>query len=355
MSSRSPEARPPVPLTRLWPALERLASPRAVEAHWRELIGDEFDLARRLFSPTNDLATVVPHPTRPGAILDVVRHGRNDIVGVDREGETTFSLSRQQLVVYALNPVALVAAVAEALGIAPDGQPVADTSATYFVGRYEPQPNSSFPVALTIPSSAERFHAATLSLLALLSGPFLLGSPTGQHLRTATAVLLGQRSAQHLSLIDALDCFGSSGWQLTPSGRSQVAGFDARVLPPAPLTSEDRFPTPTGACWSDLNLRFQDGHTLWVSIRKVGRAVSCECLGLFDRRTQRPNKQWDLLYAFARKHGRIAWGSSAAEQQNQKRKERLVKALKAYFQIEGDPIRNEDGGWVTVFTVEEIR
>ena len=64
------------------------------------------------------------------------------------------------------------------------------------------------------------------------------------------------------------------------------------------------------------------------------------------------DQQWGLLYAIALEGGEMTRKSSRASPLNQKRKERLVQKLKAFFQIPGEPILStSDGGWRTAFRV----
>jgi hypothetical protein len=338
-------------------ALERQIGLRAVESRWRRLMGDDYDRARGWFMPESGLARFVPHPDERRPDLEVVHHSPDDIVGVDTDDGTSIPLTRQELVVYAFDVDRLVRAAAGAFGMDPDGQAVPGTCWAFWVCRYEARPGLSFPVVLTIATEASTYRTTVGTLLGIIPGPFLVLSPTNQHARMTTSLALEQRPAVLLPLADSLACQPDGDWRLTPVGEACLAQFRARVLPPpAPPAHEDCFPTPAGGRWSELTLRFQDGHTLWASIGSVGRAVSCERLGLLDRRTQRPNKQWELLRAFAQKHGRITWGSSVAGRQNQKVKERLVNALRDYFQIEGEPIRlEEEGGWATVFVIIDLR
>lgn len=115
----------------------------------------------------------------------------------------------------------------------------------------------------------------------------------------------------------------------------------------------DFFPTPAGAKWSDLKLRFVDGETLSVSILGVdGRFVYSQ-MGFVNKKTARPNLQWELLRDFAQCGGKITWSDPAASAKLPKRKEALAKILKAFFRIDGSPIELTacKKGWCCVFEV----
>lgn len=135
---------------------------------------------------------------------------------------------------------------------------------------------------------------------------------------------------------------------------SSAASPPPLPLPGVPPASPppSKFPTPPGARWSDLQLRFADGHTVRARIGKTSRLVTHEELGLHDGRTKRPNLQWELLATFAQGHGQLTWDNRSASPRNQKRKEELAKALRKYFGIDDDPFAMENGGWRTKFSIE---
>jgi hypothetical protein len=119
------------------------------------------------------------------------------------------------------------------------------------------------------------------------------------------------------------------------------------------LSDRITFPTPKGAVWADVTIKFLDGETVTVRVSdQSGRYVYAE-MGLIDGRTKRPTKQWELLRSFAQNHGIFTWQNAGADRRNQKRREVLADNLKAFFGIEGEPIELTDDkkGWRTTFTI----
>ena len=114
------------------------------------------------------------------------------------------------------------------------------------------------------------------------------------------------------------------------------------------------FPTPPGAQWSDVHLRFKDGHTLAVKVAEVTQTVTYSQLGMSDGRNAKPTKQWELLRSFASGGGTLSWGSPTADRKQQKRRETLAGNLQDYFRIEDDPVElTPDGqGWRLRFVIE---
>ena len=83
-------------------------------------------------------------------------------------------------------------------------------------------------------------------------------------------------------------------------------------------------------------------------------------MDMVDNRNTLPDLQWELLNSFAEEYGTLTWDSPSASRKNQKRKEKLAKVLRNYFQIKSDPferIKDEKGwtGWKTRFLIEPSR
>ena len=65
------------------------------------------------------------------------------------------------------------------------------------------------------------------------------------------------------------------------------------------------FPTPAGTRWSDIKIKFWDGHmvTVWAG-NKSGKFSYTE-MGMANRKNGRYSKQWELLLAFAASRGEM--------------------------------------------------
>lgn len=120
---------------------------------------------------------------------------------------------------------------------------------------------------------------------------------------------------------------------------------------PKPTT----FATPEGATWSDVKLKLVDGETVAIKVASepTRRFIYAE-LDMMDGRTQKPNKQWELLRDFASNFGTLTWRSPGAASNVKWQQRVLAKKLKAFFGIEGEPIVLTDDrkGWRTVFAIE---
>jgi hypothetical protein len=93
---------------------------------------------------------------------------------------------------------------------------------------------------------------------------------------------------------------------------------------------------PQNTKWEDLTLRFLDGHTIEILLRRGNKklgVVNYRDFDLENKKERRPNLQWKLLEALA-KEGEAINKKGPSGRQN---KLKLSKALKKYFGIEDDP------------------
>ncbi|ADV63032.1 hypothetical protein Isop_2458 [Isosphaera pallida ATCC 43644] len=343
---------------RLWQALEALPGPAAVLAEWRRLAGAEgLDLLTPYLQPLPRLAASYPRlvggePTYP---YEVVEHGPDDFVGVCPETEDRIVLARNDLVIYELDWPLFLADIAAALGFqyraaGTDGLP----AATRLVGDYRPAAGYSFPVYLTVPLESRSLTGAVCMLVSLSDGAFVLSTPTRCRLRPDAQQILERKRCCFLPLEEALAATGPRQWQATEAAVQALQGFTGLHVPsPEANDGTAFFPTPAGATWADLSIRFVDGHSVAVRVGAAGGTYHYAQMGMADGRNASPTKQWELLQVLARNHGVLTWKSPDASRKNKKRRELLARDLKAFFRIDGEPIvATDDGkGWRTTFAL----
>jgi hypothetical protein len=204
---------------------------------------------------------------------------------------------------------------------------------------------------LLLSSSPAECLARLESLCRYDDSAFLLLTPSRSFGRAEFEGLPQPRRFDHLSLAEAVRGSGRR-FELTESGSNALSRYTARIAPAA-ADNPDWFPTPPDAVWSELTVRFLDGHSVRVSLRGETRVLNFTQLGMNDRRTAKPDVQWELLRAFAAHSGTLDWTSREAVRENKKRKQVLSDRLRTFFRIDGNPILFADGGgYRTVFRVE---
>ena len=113
------------------------------------------------------------------------------------------------------------------------------------------------------------------------------------------------------------------------------------------------FNTPLGSTWGHVKIRFVDGETAYVAVRKESRVVHFAQMGMIDNRNGTPDKQWELLRELAPLGGEVSWKDGLADGRIQKRIERLAQNLQDYFSIEGKPfaLSEDRKGWKARFVL----
>jgi len=345
------------PLQQLWQTIESIPGPTAVAATWQELLGTEYEFASSYLRPTGELAASYPRIGNAGCNIPytVVEHGPEDYVGVSPEGGDTITLTRQDLIIYELDRKKLQHAVAGALGIEYEESNVPGLPDTQRIGTYLPCAGYAFPAYLAIPLESSDLTRAVHTLAAIPSQPFILLAPTRRRLRSEAETVIRAADACFLPLDEALAVNDRGIWVATPVAQQAIESFKAAHLPATEDTSGVVFfPTPPGAKWSDVHIRFVDGETVSIRVRGVSGTYLYSQIGMVDRRNKKPTKQWELLRSFARGYGVITWESPDADRRNQKRREYLARDLKSFFRIDGEPIilTDDKKGWRTVFSIE---
>jgi hypothetical protein len=334
-------------LTRFWRSLERLAGAATVAAEWRAWLGPEYDATRPLLRASGELAAFYP---RPGRLpYRVVSHGAEDHVGVCDETGQRVTLTTAELAILEVDRPKLDRALAAAIGSS--GRAIRDPRYhTVQLGCDNRPGGFQFPVFLILHHRALQVRHAVQYLAVTQQGPFLALTTSSWFLDTETAELL-QRRDGWLCPLDEATGIDDGKLALTDRGRQLLAAFHDKVLPTG--ETDSRFPTPPGSRWSQLSIRLVDGETVAVAVGDVRGTFNYTQMGLADRRSGRPNKQWELLRALAARHGLLTWSSPAASRHNQKRRELLAHQLRRYFRIDGDPFERCGNGWRTRFAISD--
>lgn len=222
------------------------------------------------------------------------------------------------------------------------------------IGDYVPLSGFRFSVWLVLTGEPEPLRCA-VDGLAARGEPFVLIAPTrsafthvcSDLLKRAKscflplAELMGQGDDDRLALLDGHTAGGV------------LAEFRA-VHVPQPKDEDGMvvFPTPAGARWENVSIRFIDRHTVSVQVREVSGVFHYAQMGMASAKNANPTVHWLLLEAFAEGHGLLDWRNRKASLKNQKRKENLAADLQRFFRIDGDPFVIEGDGWRACFAVE---
>jgi len=361
---------------RFWQALEHVPDLAAVQAEWRVLLDDEYDLIRPLLIPTPRLAGSIKSAVPGRCCVHDIRRFKGEYLAVCPDGCDTVTLTRADIVIHKLDVPAFCRQLAEALGLeAAPAEALPHVPKVITIGAYVPYSGRRFTACLAVVGEPDEMRQ-TVEVLAKDGRPFILLAPTRGAFNRACAEGVNRTQSCVIVLAETLG--------LDDGGR--LAVLDGQT--PAPLFAEFRainklddvqsdpefFPTPPGVQWTDLVIVFKDAHTVSVSVGGIQRVLNYTSMGMANRKNRNPNKQWELLHEFALRNDLIRQSRKnpskyvdledltaehAADKQrgsrrdaHRKQKELLAKALRQFFRIDGDPfIVAGGGGWNARFAV----
>jgi hypothetical protein len=327
---------------RLWQTLEALPGLAAPTLEWRERLKKEYDQMGKLLRPTSELAASVdcPSPGGDGCPRRVVDHGGGRFVAVC--GDTPrncddLPLTKPDLVIHRIDEAILCKGIAAALGLSAPVATGTGQPGILHVGDFEPIAGQRFPVYLAIQLEQEALEPLAVRLWGVAGTSFILLTPTPRAVDLGLGEKMAAWKARTAALVDLLEGNGAN-FAATDAAGTLLAEFRTAVLPAEETKAGIRFPTPAGAAWGEVTIKFIDGHRVRVACKEESAVFNFTDMGMVDRRKGEPDVQWALLYALAAGHGRMTWRSSEARRENAKRKQTLNERLAAFFGIDGEAI-----------------
>lgn len=330
---------------RLWRTLENLRGWSGIRAAWREHMGDELEFLQPLLRPMDDLALLLPRPDHADSYR-VVEHTDGRIVTVDPETFDAAPIDREDVVIWRLDAEALFRGIAQALGLVGEPASVGTGARLWWLGEFVPVEGERFPVYLATTRDANELVQSAGYVSALSQRPFILVTPTRRGASDALDRLVQGRTAAWITLEETLTWEGEGVFKARRPLHDSLESFVAtHVRTDARRDEKARFPTPPGTSWTDVTIRFLDGHTVHVNVAGTVEECDCDRMGMASRRNRRPTKQWQLLARFAVGDGVISWKKGNADRGLQKQKELLTHRLRAFFGIDGEPIALVGKDW----------
>ncbi|MHB9124604.1 MAG: hypothetical protein ACYC4F_01500 [Armatimonadota bacterium] len=343
-----------------WSACESLPGLVAVESEWRQRAGADYDLWKPFLRPRQELASSIPCKGEHscGCYHQVIDHGNGKIVAAcccEPPGCDSFAVTTADLAIYELHVGRLGDIIAKAMSFRAMVSEVSGVRKTRLIGIDSPTKGYEFPVYLTCQYDPGDFHKVVFALTATSNNPFILISPTNTWHRAGCRTLMDSMKSLFLTIPDILRPTGDGKFIANPVGAGLVGGFHERILPGSGKASVKAFfETPINATWGDVNISFSNRDTVAIRVKVQHGIFSFVEMGMADGRTGNPNKQWELLYAFAQGRGVLDWEHPDANKRNKKRKEMLSQSLRDFFRIDDEPFTydKDSKGWITRFYVE---
>ena len=328
-------------MNRFWLALERVWGLSTSRLCWQQHLGDEnhsnVELGQyELLVATNQLAKTLPVIGNPYEWLEVSEFEDGVFEGYNEKTEEYIPVDRRDLVCFEFNVVKLSKVLCDLIGFAPAVEQLNETHHCYLLGQFGGTSGAGFAFYLAKEADGRRFSRCLDAVQLKDQRPYVLFLTSMRVLNAQCSRVLIDKGCLVLPLEQSL-VHDEGGWALTDWARKQLVEFRDRLLP-KPQAAVGKFPTPSGCSWKDVEIRFQDSHTVTVIAGGKHERLMFAQMGLSNAKNGLPNMQWELLYSLAQGHGLMTWSSPGARRENRKHREALNKTLRAFFGIDGDPI-----------------
>jgi hypothetical protein len=346
-------------LRRLWPALEEIGGLAAIPATWREHLGDEADAITGFLRPTDRRVARFPcqSPGGDGCPRQIIDRHDGTFVATcgDRPQRCdAVELCQTERIIHELDVRRLAESLVVALGLAAGFQNVTACSQTWQLGNYVPLSGHSFPAYLTIQDSSDQVYAVAVRLAGIAASPLLLFVPTRWVIDPVTSELVARNKSRFIALEEAVAIDESGRWVTQRPPAELFREFRVAILGEQPTSAPVvQFPTPAGARWEEITIRFITQHQVHIRVRGAGGTYEHTQMGMANQRNDQPTKQWELLQLFAQHRGELTWSDFGADRRNEHRRQILARQLREFFRIGGDPFHKLPcgEGWHARFTV----
>lgn len=350
-------------IEQLWRTLEEMPILSGVQIALEKIFGEDFPVIKSFLKPMQELASTYPcpEPGGDGCPRGVVVHAPGDIVAVCRRTPRsceTIALTKKDVIVYELDQRLLSSQLGSFFGFSGNKtpEPVKGLSYTFYLGDYQPVAGYRFPAYFTIQNGSDEISQVVELLRARDTRRFILLTPTTRSVAPSCSEMLRTYGSVVYGLSDITEADASMNLVMCQQAEEVLSAFRDAILKEASKETEDGmifFPTPPNATWSDVEIRFRDGHKVSVKVFGEQGVFNFTQMGMASNKSAEPTLQWKLLQHFAEEKGVLTWDSSHADRKNQKRRELLSRALRRFFRIEGDPITLSDDkkGWRVLFSL----
>jgi len=327
----------------LWHSLETWAGLRASLWIWRYKFQDwpPFEhFKRRYLLFTEDKAEVLPCPNKCIYCCprQIINHGPDNIEAWCREEEQEpFQLAEKDIYFYTIKTVAFHKELRKVFGLAGTVEEIETYPNTWQLGTFNPLAGYSFPVYLSIQEKEEKLTGFVKELCIIHDGSFVVISPTRQRLTADSQQFLGGAKGLFLSLKEEVS-FTAKGSLVTTRSRDEYFAPLLGLLPATKSGGAVFFPTPTNTTWELITIKIVDPERISIQAGEQSGVYNYTQMGMVDKRSGKPKRQWELLRIFAKGHGVLDWSSTYANDSWAKQKEQLAKTLCSFFRLSGEPI-----------------
>lgn len=346
------------PLKLFWRALQLIPEASTSQFAWKQLVGEEWPIAKQVLRSTGTVVRSVPCPHPDGGCSRrVVHHCDGRIVGICSNEEQccdSVSLVIDEIGVLELDREKLGEDLCHLLGIDTEFRTFSGFGEAWQCGWYKPLAGSRFPVLAALPIDDDSAHSMAVRLQTHFSLPLMLFVPTRLIVDVPTSDYFRSQGSSLLFFEETLG-FGHDGAWCLLNSREAILGDFRRGAVSDHISERplQKVATPPGTTWGQVAIRFVNGHEVSVAVRSKQAGVrSCEHWNM-SKRNREPTVQWTMLCHLAAGKGRYTWLSDPSREAQQKQRERLGELLQDIFGIHEDPFESspDNDGFVARFII----
>jgi hypothetical protein len=323
-------------MNRFWLALEQFWGLSTSRLSWQLHLDDAEITRYELLVATNQLATILPVVGNSHEWLEVSEFEEGVFEGYNEKTEEYVPVDRRDLVCYELHVGILGRILGELIGFAPNVNLLANSQHCFSLGQLGSTASAGFAFYFAKVSDPRRLRDCLDTIQLRDVRPYVLFVTSARMLSSECTRTLNDKGCLVLPLEQAL-VGEENDWILSGWAQMQLVDFRDRQMP-KPQSATGTFPTPAHCTWRDVEIRFQDSHTVTVIAGGQHARLMYNQMGLANGKNGLPNMQWELLFTLAQNHGVMTWKSPGARRENRKHRESLNRRLREFFGIEGDPI-----------------
>lgn len=337
---------------RFWSAVRNSGGRAHATIEWKGSLGPEFDAARRYLQPDGTIAS--GYFLEDGRQRRVVDHGDGTYESVDDDAPLlSGAIGKHDVISLAINHDRLCADVASAFSLCGEPRRMEAGSRVIYLGEHAPYAGVSRSVYFVSESETSAVLSAVNQVLLQDDEPCIVCVASESMLHELRSALT---EVEWFGLDTTLAMDAEGAYELTPAAMRRMDGISQAMIPAArPGSGMVFFPTPTGAQWKDVSIKFVDAHNVLVRAKEASGRYGYAQMGMRDSRDGDPDKQWDLLKRLADGRGRLTWQDGKAKQGDRQQKGRLQGSLSEFFRIEGSPFHPYDKEWRVKFSIESDR
>lgn len=345
------------PFYRFWSTVEEKGCKTAL-FRWKMRLEHEYDILHPFLRPTAEKAVRHDCPFRghKGCPRIIEKDDNGDVVAICNS--TGFDqckklkLAANDIVIHEVDWYKLCEVIADILNVEFQCDKLEGFDHTFKIGDYIPMAHKRYPVYLSAEHKPENLKRCISRLCNMHNqGDFLLICLVLKGVERDLIEVSNKVGATILYLNDILVMEPDGILSLALPPDKVLEEFHNKVMPviktPAEKSRTDNlipFLTPPGTLWGEISIKFTTFDNIIIGCKNITERRHFSESGMYDTRSNRPTKQWDLLYEFALKPG----GLNIPIQQKgkfEKRKQLLTQDLHRLFPgMAGEPIANTKRG-----------